>query len=68
MNQLEEAGTEQSNLWLTMQIRTDNEKLSGVVAITEMEERNMYREKLARRKQIRSNIHSYTERKNIQTF
>lgn len=51
-----------------MQIRTDNEKLSGVVAITEMEERNMYREKLARRKQIRSNIHSYTERKNIQTF
>lgn len=68
MNQLEEAGTEQSNLWLTMQIRTDNEKLSGVVAITEMEERNMYREKLARRKQIRSNIHSFTERKNIQTF
>lgn len=51
-----------------MQIRTDSEKLSGVVAITEMEERNMYREKLARRKQIRSNIHSYTERKNIQTF
>lgn len=68
MNQLEEAGTEQSNLWLTMQIRTDSEKLSGVVAITEMEERNMYREKLAIRKQIKSNIHSFTERKNIQTF